>query len=227
LKEILNLSVLPADVFALAEQHAGDIVPDVLTLRRLDKLNSGTTGGGLLVADAPPQVSMCMDADEDRVYRALRRTITVRHRSGRELVAMIEIASPGNKSTQIALDQFVDKSASAIRHGIHLLIIDLLPPTARDPQGLHGEIWKHVGGDYQPPRDCPLTLVGYEAADLPKAYVEPIAVGRDLPAMPLFLGVGRYVNVPLADTYASAFQGMPQIYRDMLEGKSPPESPAV
>jgi hypothetical protein len=224
LKETLNAGVLPDEFFALAEQHSGDAVPDVLTLSRFPRRNGGvTTSGGLLVAETPPKVSLCVEADEDVVYRTLRRTIAIRHRTGRELVAMVEIVSPSNKASQPALDQFVDKSASAIRQGIHLLVIDLVPPSPRDPQGIHGEIWKHVGGDFRAPPARPLTLVAYEAAQLPKAFVEPISVGSELPPMPLFLDIGRYVNTPLEATYMAAYQGMPRVLKDVLEGAAPPE----
>jgi len=224
LSETLNAGILPDEFFALAEQHSGDAVPDVLTLSRSTRPNGAvTSSGGLLLAERPPNVRLRMEADENVVYRTLRRTIAIRHRSGRELVAMIEIVSPGNKSSQPALDQFVDKSASAIRHGIHLLVIDLLPPTPRDLQGMHGEIWKHVGGDYRAPSDCPLTLAAYEAALRPKAFVEPISVGSELPPMPLFLGVGRYINTPLEATYVAAYQGMPRVIKEVLEGTAPPE----
>ena len=46
---------------------------------------------------------------------------------------MIEIVSPGNKSSQTELKAFVEKAIQALSTGIHLLIVNLFPPTRRDP----------------------------------------------------------------------------------------------
>ncbi len=228
LKEKLNSELLPDAFYVLAEQHSDDAVSDVLTLshRRDDQRDQPLTGG-LLLADAPPKSGVHMVADEERAYRALRRTIVIRHRTGRDIVAMIEIVSPGNKSGQRALEQFVDKSASAIRQGIHLLVVDLHPPTSRDVQGIHGEIWKVVGGDFEFGDERNLTLASYRAErPLPDAYVEATAVGMTMPDMPLFIDSGRYIETPLETTYQAAFQGIPRYLQDVLEGREPPESDA-
>ena len=45
-----------------------------------------------------------------------------------------------------------------------MLIVDLHPPTARDPNGIHGAIWEELTGlEYQAPVGDPLTLVAYES----------------------------------------------------------------
>jgi hypothetical protein len=72
--------------------------------------------------------------------------------------------------------------------GVNVLLIDLLPPGPHDLCGLHGAVWTQFDeGPYDFPPAEPLTLASY-AAGLPvKAYVEPLAVGAALPAMPLLL----------------------------------------
>jgi hypothetical protein len=65
--------------------------------------------------------------------------------------------------------------------------------------------------------DRPLTLVSYDAAASKRAYVEPLAVGMSLPAMPLFFQPGRYVTVPLEETYQTAWLGVPEMFREILE----------
>ncbi len=226
IKEALNAGLLPDGFYALAEQHTDDAIPDVLTLshRREGRIDSSSSGG-LLLADAPPKVGIHMVADEETTYRTLRRTVVIRHRTGREVVAMIEIVSPGNKSGQHAIEQFVDKSTSAIRQGIHLLVVDLHPPTPRDLQGIHGKIWEVVGGDFKFPDERDLTLVSYRASQpLPDAYIEPISVGMTMPKMPLFLNQERYIETPLETTYQAAYQGLPSYLRDILEEREPPET---
>ena len=133
-------------------------------------------------------------------------------------MAIVEIVSKGNKSSQQAMEQFVRKAGEFLGRRIHLLIVDLQPPTRRDPQGIHGALWSHVAGqDYEAPPDKPLTLAAYESAGGLRAYVEPVAVGDELIDMPLFLSVDRYVPVPLEATYRAAFDAVPRRWREVLE----------
>ena len=102
--------------------------------------------------------------------------------------------------------------------GYHLLIIDLFPPTPRDPQGIHGAIWSEFSGTrYEPPPGEPLTLAAYSAGSPKRAYVEPTAVGRELIEMPLFLEPEIYINVPLEETYQAAYRGVPMRWKRVLE----------
>ncbi|MGH7129478.1 MAG: DUF4058 family protein, partial [Planctomycetaceae bacterium] len=203
-----------------AEQHAGQANPDVLTLEMSGREHCETPPqGGLALAEAPPQVSIHMSADEDTTYRLRRRTLTIRHRSGRRIVAMIEIISSANTDREQHVRQFVEKAASALNSGIHLLVIDLHPPGPCDPQGIHRAIWDEVaGGGFTLPEDKPLTLAAYLADRLPEAFVEPIAVGQALPEMPLFLDIDWYIRTPLENTYMAAFRGLPGFIKDQLTG---------
>jgi len=49
------------------------------------------------------------------------------------------------------------------------------------------------------------------------AYIEPVAVGDDLPDMPLFLEADQYILAPLASTYQTAWEGVPQVWREQLQ----------
>lgn len=199
--------------------------PDVLTLTtRRAESPSPPPDGAVALAEAPPKVSVHMSADEDTTYRMTRRTLAIRHRSGRRIVAMIEILSPGNKDGEQHLEQFVDKAVTALRQGIHLLVIDLHPPGPWDPLGIHGEIWPIVGGgSFTVPAERPLTLAAYLADRFPEAFIETIGVAEPLPDMPLFLSTDWYILTPLERAYAAAYRGMPSIVKDVLEGRDPPE----
>jgi hypothetical protein len=221
---------LPPGFYALAEQHLGQVIPDVLTLSSGPlsdsngspgtSLGGGTATGAVALADAPPKVALRMTASEEEYYRVTRRTLAIRHRSGHRVIAMIEIASPGNKDGKRPLEQFVSKAVAALQNGIHLLVIDLFPPGPFDPAGIHAAIWREVGGgEYEPPDDRPLTLAAYLAAVLPDAFVEPTAVGRELVDMPVFLDFGSYINVPLEPTYEQAWRGVPDVWRKAVEGR--------
>lgn len=228
IKRALNSGLLPADYYALAEQVASGLGPDVLTLEsiRPQPVKSSGNGpatavatdqGGLALATTPPKVRFTATAEPDR-YARKRNRIAIRHRSGDQVVAIIEIVSPGNKASRHALRSFVEKAAERLDAGIHLLIIDLFPPGPRDPQGIHGAIWsEYVGDDFQLPPGRPLTLVAYSAGDLKQAFIELTAVGEVLPEMPLFLEPGLYVPVPLGATYLAAFDAVPRRWQEELE----------
>ena len=126
--------------------------------------------------------------------------MSVGHQSGR-VVAVIEIVSPGNKSSTAAFRTIVEKTSHLIEEGVHALIIDLFPPTPSDPEGIHRAIWDEFDDEAHASRpDKSLTVASYDAGLIKTAYVEPIAVGDSLPDMPLFLEPGYYVNVPLEAT---------------------------
>jgi hypothetical protein len=136
-------------------------------------------------------------------------------------VAVVEVVSPGNRSTRQALDQFTRKAADFLEQGIHLLVIDLIPPGRFDPNGIHGAIWDYVAGmDYSPPVDKPLTVVAYESDLVFRAYVEPVAVGDPLPDMPLFLEPGDWVPVPLERSYQTTWDTLPIPLKELIQGQA-------
>jgi hypothetical protein len=109
------------------------------------------------------------------------------------------------------------RSCEAQAAGIHLLIVDLFPPSSRDPQGIHPAVWgEDCPPDYAPPADKRLTCVAYIGGLGPEAFVEPVGVGDALPEMPLFLTPEVYVPVPLEATYQSAWEVLPAYWRGVL-----------
>ena len=146
------------------------------------------------------------------------RWIAVKRTRGDETVAVIELVSPGNKGSRHAFRAFVRKSVDLIERRVHLLVVDLFPPTLRDRHGMHAAIWGELTGRrFEPPADEPLTLASYEAGAAVRAFVEPTAVGRPLPDMPLFLEPGQFVTMPLAATYRTAWDVFPARWREELE----------
>jgi hypothetical protein len=130
---------------------------------------------------------------------------------------LIEVVSPGNKSSRVNLQSFVSKAIAALSQGYHVLVADLFPPTARDPEGIHGAIWAEIGEEpFVLPREQPLTLASYASGLETTAYVQPVGVGDSLPDMPLFLDAEQYVDVPLDRTYLSAWQRVPERWRKVI-----------
>jgi hypothetical protein len=226
LKESLNEGLLPDGFYAMAEQHARDRIPDVLTLRapEPDSAPHPPPGDrGVALADAPPRVSRKLVADLAFAYHTRRRTLTIRHVSDHRIVALLEIISPGNKDRASCVADFVEKVDSALERGIHVLVADLFPPGKHDPQGIHGAIWMRYGTeDYIVPPGQRLTTVSYRADGATvEAYVEHLTVGDSLTEMPMFLTSDFYINIPLEATYQAAYRGVPAFWRDVLERKQP------
>jgi hypothetical protein len=221
ISEALNGGLLPRGFYAMSEQHASLRVADILTLHVAERAPVEPRDlRGVALAEPPPRVTRRMELQPSAAYRRARRTITIRHTSGHRVVAMLEIVSPGNKDRRASVEQFVNKAVEAVDAGIHLLVVDLHPPGPHDPHGMHGAIWSGLGSDdVEAPPDKPLALAAYEACELPRAWVEFISVGDPLPDMPLFLDIGRHVDVPLDRTYLEAYQGVPEYWRDVIEGR--------
>jgi hypothetical protein len=215
LRNALNSGVLPPSYFALVEQRARGPIPDVLAL----KLATGeelpeTTAGTIAVAATPPRARLVCQT-EAQLYANRANRVTVRHRHG-DVVAIIEIVSPGNKGSRNDFRSFVEKTAALIGQGIHALVVDLFPPGPRDPEGIHKGIWDQFAEEeFSLPRDKRLTVASYDASGV-TAYVEPVAVGDVLPAMPLFLKPGEYVPAPLEATYQSTWDLFPTPLKRLL-----------
>ena len=230
IKRVLNGGLLPEGYYALAEQHAGRAIADVLTLHASPgsleppahprPLPPAT--GGTVVTEAPPRVRRRYTVEP--VALARRRSLAIRHVSGHRLIALLEIVSPANKDRAQHVEDFTAKAVDALDAGVHLLVIELFPPGPYDPYGMHGAIQQRLVQSDEAddlPADERLTLASYAAGPKIEVYVEHVAIGGVLPVMPLFLRPDRYVSVPLEPTYQAAYSGMPGFWRDVLEGRSP------
>jgi hypothetical protein len=218
IKRALNRGLLPADYYALAEQIAGGLGPDVLTLQRP---TPGTPvvndpAGGIALATAPPQVQYRRRSEPDQ-YAAKAKAVVIRHTSNHKVIAVVEIVSPGNKNSRHGVRAFVDKAVELLRGGVHLLIVDLFPPGPRDPHGLPKAVWdEFVEDDVTLPPNRPLSLGAYIASQWPEAFIEPTAVHATVPEMPLVLTPEVYVPLPLEVIYQSAWEAVPTFWRDVL-----------
>lgn len=224
IRRALNRGLLPPEYYALAEQIAGGLGPDVLTLQRPSNgvPHLSEPMGGIALAVAPPQVEFHLRAEADQ-YAAKAKAVVIRHKSNHQVIAIVEIVSPGNKSNRRAVRAFVDKAREMLRGGIHLLLIDLFPPGPRDPQGLHKVIWdEFMDNDFELPAARRLTLASYIGGPFPEAFVQPVAVGQALAEMPLFLTLDVYVPVPLEATYQAAWADVPSFWQDVLTAEAQP-----
>ncbi len=223
IKDALNAGLLPAGLTALVEQKSGPRESDVLAVDLLgaDRDAFAPVGG---TATMPPPVTRIVRKSSKEFYADKANRILVRHALG-QTVAVIEIVSPGNKDSNRAFREFLNKSVGFIRSGIHLLVVDLFPPTRRDPLGVHRAIWDEFEDEdieFAFPSGKNLILAAYDAGREKTAYVEPVAVGDALPPMPLYLAEEFYIWVPLESTYLETWSVFPREMQRYVETGRPP-----
>ncbi len=210
----LNRNELPPEYFALQEQTNDDTIPDVLTLQLHGSLPKNSSGGVALL-EPRPTTRVIQQTDED-IFAAKADRIRVESVDG-EIVAVIEIISPGNKHSIGNFKKFVEKSVKYIRSRVSVMVVDLFPPTPRDPHGIHAEIWDQFeGGGEHLSDDENRCVVSYEPGDAVTAFMEPLSVGRELPDMPLFLGGRSYIKLELQPTYDIAWESFPDPLKPKL-----------
>lgn len=222
LSRVLNRGLLSSSYYALAEQIAGGFGPDVLTLQSPEVQPQTEPTPGIALALSPPRVRLRLRAEAD-LYATRARSVVIRHSSDHRVIAMIEVVSPGNRCSRHLLRTFVERATQFLRSGIHLVIVDPFPPGPRDPQGIHKLPWdEFIDQDFSLPPDQPLTLAAYIGGPVPEAFVEPTSVGSPLAEMPLFLTPELYIPLPLEQSYMTAWEAVPSLYRDVLSSPSSP-----
>lgn len=210
----LNRGVLPEGYSAYNDLRVIGREPDVVAIQNYGGLNSG----GVAVREARPIVRQMAKVESDAaIYARKANQIVIREEFG-TVVAIIEVVSPGNKDSLRAFREFREKAVEFLRRGVNLIVIDLFPPSPRDPDGIHHAIWNELTDEpfEARPADKPLTVASYDAGDDLTAYVDPVAIGDALPNAPLFLGPGWYVYVPLEKTYAASWDVCPKPLRERV-----------
>lgn len=181
----------------------GGVEIDVAALRRPPAAN-GTTAPRVSTWQPPPAVAVPAtfpDQFEVLVYRQF---------GGRQLVAAIELVSPGNKDDDTVRTAFASKVASYLHEAVSVLVVDVV--TDRHAN-LHDEIVRlmRMPDDTRIPPDPPL----YASAFRPvlrdgrpeiDIWVNQFNVGDALPTMPLRLIADYFVPVELETTYTAARQ---------------------
>lgn len=216
----LNTGVLPEGYFAHIERHFGRFESDLLTLSfppSAVKPANGLPGrtapsGGLAVATKPPKAMAHLTANPTR-----RSTVVVRETGTRRVVALIELASAANKDRPENVAAYAAKAKAALDAMVHVVHLDILPPTKFTPIGLGGAIWTAVSGsDYPFTTDKPLAADSFQAGRVVELYANALAVGDGVPDVPLFLSEEIYIDLPLAVTYAEVFASIAPDDRELL-----------
>jgi hypothetical protein len=217
LARTLNRGRLPEGIVALVEQKSGPMESDVLAIEARNRQRPlGSEGYGGVATMEPPQTRIVRHATKG-FYADRANRIVVHDFLGR-MLAMIEIVSPGNKVSRFALRQYIKNTIDFLRSGVHVLVIDLLPPTARDPAGIHKLIWDEIEDEeFTLPPGKDRVLVSYETGRDRAAFIELLGIGDPLPDMPLFLTNYEHIQVPLEAAYQATWHSLPREVRHAVE----------
>jgi len=209
----LNGGLLPSQYMAIAERVTDRPDPDLDTLQIREPKGDP---GGIAITTAPPPARVIARVEKTEYAKRADRVV-IRYGRGK-VVAIIEIVSPGNKASRVALRSFVERAVDILSQGVNLLVVDLFPPTPRDPQGIHKAIWDELDDEpFEMPADKPLIVASYIGGDSPTAYVESVGIGDSLPSLPIFLSQTRCIPAPLETTYQEAWRVFPAMLKELID----------
>ena len=216
LSERLNHGVLPRPIYAMTE---------TVELRPPAEFCPLPEPGGPLVrrnwdeglpdsTEQPPRTRFQF-RDDRRQYAC--KVVTIRDEDHQPIAAVFWVTRQ-DKETPYRLDAIIRHAVGALTRDINLLVVDLFPPSVRDPHGIHKAIWDQFKEEpFELPPDKPLTLAAYAAGSEKVAYVENVAVGDRLPDMPIFLTPDHYVPCPPEPSYQATWGVFPGVLKGRLE----------
>lgn len=210
--DALEADLLPPGYFAEVQVHVGSRVEvDIATFEEesLQARPGMRDGGGTATATLSPQVwsppapGMVLPA----VFPDRLEVLIFNTESGPTLVAAIELVSPRNKDREPTRRAFATKCANYLQQGIGLVLVDIV--TNRRPN-LHNEMIRllELDDEYLIDPDS-LYATAYrplQREGTPQIQVWPqrLAVGEQLPTLPLPLDKGQCLRLDLEETYAEA-----------------------
>jgi hypothetical protein len=202
------IAILPEPYFAAPGVHLGTLYEvDVGTYREPDPAASNGTENGsgsvALATYAPPRPTLTLepqlpgqDVYEVRIYDSRRN---------RRLVAAIEIVSPSNKDRPETRGTFVAKVAALLKHDICVSIVDVVTTSQFN---LYAELMSFLGsadpalGDQPPPIYAATLRTRYEGLRrLLDNWYYPLAVGENLPTLPVWLKADWAISLDLEASY--------------------------
>jgi hypothetical protein len=122
---------------------------------------------------------------------------------GPTLAGAVELVSPANKDRPAHRDAFVAKCSTYIQQRVGLVIVDVVTERSAN---MHAELLARLAPKSSGRFCAELYASAYRPIDQNgtanlEIWHEPLAVGRALPTMPLWLRGGMYMPVELEATY--------------------------
>jgi hypothetical protein len=169
----------------------------------------------------PPGFVALLERTEYKLPEYHKDRIVVKRGLGRTL-AVIEMVAPDNQHSEPAFNELVTRMRDFIDAGIHVLLVDVVAPSAQHSWDFHQAIWDGPTKAAASPMESGRFAAAYQAGEERNAYIDLLSVGEPLPNMPLFLTADTYVMVPLEASYQRAWNEMPDVIRTgVLTGEWP------
>jgi hypothetical protein len=169
--------------------------------------SDGGEGGVATATWAPPRPTLDVSTEEPEQdeYAVFIREVT---QEGR-IVAAVEIVSPANKDRAEHRRSFVTKCAALLQQGVSVAVVDVV--TSRHAN-LYGDLLAQVGQADPALTPDPPSLYAAACRWHPRdardgspwrleAWAHPLAIGRPLPTLPLWLAEDLAVPLELESTY--------------------------
>jgi len=161
---------------------------------------SNTTGTALW---SPPEPTLAVDIDPVDLYEY--EVLIFDQQRGRELVAAIEIASPGNQDRPETRQAFVSKCAALLQKKVCLSIVGLV--TVKN-FSLYCEVLEVFGQTDpaftpDPPATYAVTCRSHRLATRSRfeTWAYPIIIGKPLPTLPIWLEDESAIQLNLEVSY--------------------------
>lgn len=198
--------VLPEGYYAIPEVPLGDQIEiDVATLE--SEANSAPAAGGMATAVwAPPRPRLTAPVDFSRVHGTAVHVF--QDQGGPQLRAAIELVSPANKDRPRSRLTFAAKCVGYLEHGVNLVVLDTV--TGRRAN-LHAEIAQALEAADGLAWDSPTHLyaaayrtVARDGQTQVEAWPEALAIGAELPTLPLWIQIDLCLPLSLEASYTTA-----------------------
>ena len=207
--------VLPAQYTAEPRVHLGayyEIDVCAFEEEHFQRRDMSSENGSQVVATAvwaPPEPTMSVDQDPAELYQY--EVLIFDQNRDRELVAAIEIASPGNQDRPQHRQSFVAKCATLLQQKVCVSIVDLVTTMNFNLYCDLLELFEEKDAAFAPP---PSTYaVTCRSHKLPvhsrfETWAYPLVVGQPLPILPVWLDPDLAVALDLESSYQAACQAL-------------------
>jgi hypothetical protein len=202
MSRLLNAGVLPTGYYAVPFlDRDGPIEIDVAALH--ESSGSSSDVGDTAPAWAPPEPGVAVAVEWPGTDEV---TVEVRTDDGDpQLAAAVELVSPRNKDRPRAREALAGKCADLLRRGCGLVVIDVVTTRRAD---LHGDLLAALGvasdGTGSALTAVAYHAIGREGSGQLLTWPEALAVGQQLPTVPLWLGSDLAVPLDLEASYRAA-----------------------
>ena len=156
-------------------------------------------------------------ADHTASPQLPRRRLAIKRTRDRQVASVIEIVSPGDKARLREFELLVGDFVQLLKHQINLVVLDPFPTN-----NVNCRVWENLRGEsLNPIKDNAGSLVSYIVDEKnPLVFIDEVTIGSTMMDLPLFLGDGDSVALPLEETYQAAWNGFPEPLRKIVEGHS-------